>query len=338
MFKLFALDYHIETLQKYPNPLQRLDSVIDWEWFRKPLEEAVRTPSKGPGGRPPFDCILMFKILVLQRFYNLSDAQAEYQIRDRFSFMQFLGLEIGDTIPDEKTIWLFRDKLSRGAVAANLFGHFNVMLAMNQLVAREGSIVDATFVKVPKQRNSREDNATIKAGEIPESFEENPNMLAQKDCDARWTKKADERYYGYKNHINMDAKTGYITEFNVTPANVHDSQQLPELVSEQDQVIYADSAYTGQPIATTLEEHGIENQIHEKAVAGKPLDEFQKLRNKHKSRIRCRVEHVFAFMKNSMHQGMQLRSIGIRRIQDEVAMVNLVYNLFRYEWHMRRLM
>ncbi|MDR3130221.1 MAG: transposase [Treponema sp.] len=95
----------LKELSKMGDPLERLNLYIDWEQFREILTLILRKEPKGPGGRPPFDCVMMFKILILQRLYNISDAQAEYQIKDRLSFMRFLGLSLRDTVPDEKTIW-----------------------------------------------------------------------------------------------------------------------------------------------------------------------------------------------------------------------------------------
>src|SRR3989338_11188099 len=149
---------------------------------------------------------MMFKILLLQGLYNLSDAQTEYQIKDRLSFMRFLGLSLGDVIPDEKTIWSYREVLSETNMLGRLFKRFDHYLATQGLFAEFGHIVDATIVEAPKQRNTRDENAEIKSGKTPESFTENPNKLRQKDLDARWLVKSGRTHYGYKNHVNIDVK------------------------------------------------------------------------------------------------------------------------------------
>ncbi|MDR3114859.1 MAG: transposase, partial [Treponema sp.] len=112
---------------------------------------------KGPGGRPPFDYVMMFKILIVQRMYNISDAQTEYQIKDRLSFMRFLGLALCDTVPDEKTIWEFRDNLVQANIIDTLFYRFTKQLEEKEIITHSGSIIDATFVEAPRQRNSREE-------------------------------------------------------------------------------------------------------------------------------------------------------------------------------------
>ena len=243
MAGLFDYEFQLEKINKHKPPLQKLDKVIDWEIFRASIEEALHVEPKAPGGRPPYDRLMMFKITILQQYYNLSDEQTEFQIKDRLSFMQFLGLQIGDRVPDEKTIWLFKEQLKEKKLSKVLFELFTSQLISNGVVAREGSMVDASFVDVPRQRNSREDNKTIKEGNIPESFTTNKAKHCQKDTDARWMTKNNERHYGYKNHINADAKTKLITKYSVTNAAFHDSTQIKNLVDKTDKKVYADSAY-----------------------------------------------------------------------------------------------
>ena len=207
---------------------EQLNQIIDWEMFREKLEEAVRKEPKGPGGRPPYDVVMKFKILVLERMYNLGDDQAEYQINDRISFMRFLGLGLYETVPDAKTIWQFRETLKNAGVIKELFAQFNDLLVQKGLIAREGAIVDATFVEAPKQRNHREENQAIKEGRVPEEWQkpENQHKLAQKDTDARWAKKNNQTYYGYKDHVKADSKNKFITNYSVTNAAVNDNQEL----------------------------------------------------------------------------------------------------------------
>jgi len=142
--------------------------------------------------------LFLFKILILQRYYNLSDEQTEFQIKDRISFLDFLGLELNDDIPDEKTIWLFKEQLKEKDLSLKLFELFTNKLIENKIVAKEGTMIDASFIDVPIQRNKRSENKEIKENKIPQSFKDNSNKLSQKDCDARWTKKSNKNEYGYK--------------------------------------------------------------------------------------------------------------------------------------------
>lgn len=328
---IFDKENRLEKLSQLGDSLVRLNDVIQWELFRPILTQALRKESRGPGGRPAYDCILMFKILVLQRIYNLSDDQTEFQINDRITFMRFLGLHLEDRIPDAKTIWLFRDTLTKTGVIRKLFDTFTRQLDNAHIITHTGSIVDATFVDAPRQRNTREENACIKGGEIPEEWKSDKNIhkLRQKDTDARWAKKGDELHYGYKNHVKVDADSKLVTNYVVTSANVHYSKALPELVDEMDNVLYADSAYSGKALQESLPET-VECRIHEKGCRDHPLTEEQKTRNREKSKIRVRIEHIFGYMTMSMH-GLTVRSIGILRAKFNAGLTNLTYNLCRYE-------
>ena len=174
------------------DPLARIDEVVPWEDFRPRLEAAWRKPTeerKSPAGRKPWDAVVMFKAIVLCELYNLSDDQVEYQLRDRLSFMRFLGLGLEDKVPDAKTVWLYREQLAQAGVIETLFEDFDGYLEQQGYLAMGGQIIDASIVPVPKQRNSGDDNARIKEGETPEGWENQPAKRSQKDTDARWTKK-----------------------------------------------------------------------------------------------------------------------------------------------------
>jgi len=176
------------------DPLIRLADGVNFEIFRDYLNANLHVDPAGKGGRRPYDYVLMFKVMILQRYYNISDDQTEYQICDRLSFMRFLGLKLADDVPDSKTIWLFRERLTELGLVADLFALFLKELERLGMVIHEGKIVDASFVEVPKQRNSRDENAAIKKGNVPEEWEDTPNKLSQKDVDARWTQKNDISY------------------------------------------------------------------------------------------------------------------------------------------------
>jgi IS5 family transposase len=237
-------DIRQSRLSQLVDPLERLNKGIDFEMFRSLQEKSLNKESKGAGGRPPYDYVLMFKIMILQRYYNLWDDQVEYQINDRMSFMRFLSLTPADDIPDSRTVWHFREQLIDRGVVEKLFELFPEKLASLHLIVNEGKIIDAGFVEAPRQRNRKEENEQIKEGEIPESFTENPHKLWQKDVDARWAKKNNVSYFVYKSHVKEDAKSKLITKYTVTDASVHDSQVTELLLDEKDrgEELYADSA------------------------------------------------------------------------------------------------
>jgi len=330
---LFDEQFNNEQLSSMGNPLEAISKVLDFEMFRPLLEsKLLNRAKKNNAGARPFDVVLMFKILLLQRYYGLGDKQVEYQIIDRTSFKRFLGLETGDKVPDEKTVWAFREQLTKTGLVDELFGQFIGYLESNGLIFNEGQIIDASFTIAPRQRNTREENQQIKNGQGKDLWNDKPHKKSHKDIDARWTKKNNENYYGYKNHAKVDAKSKFINTYIVTDASVHDSQALDALLNEKDkdQSLYADSAYTGEDQENVITKYEMKNEVHEKGYRNRPLTEVQNANNKIKSKTRVRVEHVFGFMEQSMN-GLFLRSVGLVRATGIIGLINLTYNLFRFE-------
>lgn len=333
----FDVDRRAAKLTAMGDPLVGLNAHIDWEAFRPDLNKVHDKARKSNAGAKPIDVLLMFKVLVLQQLNNLSDDRIEYQIRDRLSFMRFLGLQLEDRIPDAKTVWLFRERLKEQNLTATLFTRFHEQLAQRGYIAKSGQMIDATFVEVPKQRNTREENALIKAGAIPIEWgkddKEHKHKLAQKDTDARWTKKNNESHYGFKNHINADQTHKLIQTYTVTDASVHDSQAMEALLDKcadahgDKRPVYADSAYRSKEREADLVEQNIASQICEKGSRGHPLTEEQKVANHTKSKVRSRVEHVFGAQ--AQMGGHWVRTIGLLRAQVKIGMMNLAYNMVR---------
>ena len=328
----FDLSERYAQLSAAGDPLVKLDELIPWNKFRSTLNRAFKKVRKSNAGRPPYDYVLMFKMLVLQSLYNISDHQVEFQVRDRLSFMRFLGISLEDNVPDEKTLWAFREQLVQSKAIDKLFAKFDRYLSDIGYKAECGSIVDASIVEVPRQRNSRDSNKKIKEGEIPEHWEDNPNKLRQKDVDARWTKKRGETYYGYKDHISIDAKHKLIRSFEVTNAAMHDSHIFGVLLKGKNagNHVWADSAYWTDKNVLFLESKGYLSRLSKKASKGRWLPNDWKRINRRLSKIRKRVEHVFGFIENSLN-GKYLRTIGLKRARWKIGMMNLVYNMCRCE-------
>lgn len=329
----FDIETRTEKLTEMGDPLVWLKARIDWEAFRSELNRIHEKVRKSNAGAKPIDVVLMFKVLVLQQLHNLSDDRIEYQIRDRLSFMRFLGLQLEDKVPDAKTVWLFRERLKELDLMEALFGRFHEQLARRGLVARAGQMIDATFVEAPRQRNSREENALIKEDAVPIEWGKNLHKLAQKDTEARWTRKNDEKHYGFKNHINADQAHKLIQAYSVTDAAVHDSQAMEALLDQEADAngvkrpVYADSAYRSKEREAHLMQQRIPSQICEKGSRGHPLSEDQKASNRGKSKVRVRVEHVFGAQ--AAMGGHLVRTIGLLRAKIKIGMMNLVYNMVR---------
>ncbi|SRR6266568_704269 len=320
----------LEELHAMGDPLARLDEVIDWTLFDTVFARLPKAEPKGLGGRPSFAPAMMFKAIVIQNLYQLSDQQLEFQTTDRLSFKRFLGLTDADKSPDEKTFWAFRETLTRNKLIEPLFAIFHAALEAKGMFARKGQMVDATFVEVARQRNSREDNARIKAGEVPEGWQDQPHKARQKDVDARWTSKNGQRHYGYKNHVKADSRSKLIEDYTVTSASVHDSNALEDLIEEGDPTTYVDSAYTGARCEQIFAERKVQAKPIERAYRNKPLNGSQKRNNRARSKIRVRVEHVFATMRMCMRSAWN-RCVGLARNRAMIAMTNLVYNMVRFE-------
>jgi len=232
MFRgLFDVQSRLQKIDANGDPLVILNRVVDWEMFRPDLEPLRARDRKNNAGRPAYDVVLLFKMLVLQSLYNLSDDRTEQQVLDRLSFHRFLGLAFGDPVPDAKTLWAFREVLHADDRARRLFDKFDAFLREHGFQARQGQIVDAAIVPVPKQRNSRGENQRIKDGEAAQVRAAwTPAKAAQKDTDARWTQKNGKSFFGYKHHDSVDVKHKLVRGYTVTPANTHDSNVFAELL------------------------------------------------------------------------------------------------------------
>lgn len=315
------------------DPLARIDAVVPWEQFRPRLEAVWRVrpeERKSPAGRKPWDAVVMFKAIVLCALYNLSDEQVEYQLRDRLSFMRFLGLGLEDAVPDATTVWLYRERLAQAGAIEALFAAFDGHLREQGWLAMGGQIVDAAIVPVPKQRNTREENATIKGGGTPAGWADEPAKRRQKDTDARWTKKHGRSHYGYKNHVSVDRRHKLVRRWHVTDASVHDSRALDEVLDADNTAsdVWADSAYRSAAIEGRLQEKGLRSRIHRQGRRNRPLTERERRGNRTRSTVRARVEHVFGAQSNDMG-GVLVRSIGLVRAKARIGLKNLAYNMRR---------
>ena len=329
----FDLDRRLEALSAKGDPLETIKTTVPWEEFREPIEAVTETKPearKSSAGRKGYDAILKFRMVVLQALYNLSDEQLEVQVRDRLSFMRFLDLELHDPVPDATTIWLFREALVEAGLIEELFALFDRHLAAKGYIARGGQIIDATIVSAPKQRNTREENETVKAGETPKAWEKQPAKNSQKDKDARWTKKHGKSYYGYKNHIGVDKAHKIIRKWDATDASVHDSQKLDDILDPSNTAkdVWADSAYRSAEIEQRLKQKGLKSRVHYRGARNRPLSEKQKAANTARSEVRARVEHVFGHQESSMGRKI-VRTIGKARARFKIGMMNLGYNMRR---------
>ena len=350
---LFSLSDHLERLSKDGDPLEVLDATVDFEYFRGWLVEGLGYSDGRKGGRPPFDPVSMFKVLIVQAQHNLSDARMEFMIRDRLSWMRFLGFELGGPSPDENTIRHFRNRMIETGTLKRVMKAFDWQLHKKGYIPMSGQIVDATLVPAPRQRNTEDEKAAIKAGRAAkEIWPDQPNKATQKDTNARWTVKVGGkvRYkpdgtplpqialpvFGYKSHISIDRKYGFIRQGTVTSASDADGRQLKHLVCKDNTAsdVWADSAYRSQRNEKWLARNMMTSRIHRRKPANKPMPERTVRANAKKSRVRACVEHVFAHQKNRF--GLFIRTIGLARAEAKLTLANLAYNFDRLIFHERK--
>ena len=348
----FDVEERLKDLSAKGDALERLSGIVDFELFRADLARAVPRSDGSKGGRPPFDLVFMFKVLILQASHSLSDERTEFLIKDRLSFMRFLGLGLSDPVPDANTIWTFREALTRARIEGEpaiqvLFRAYEASLRQAGYLAMGGQIVDATVVAAPKQRTTEAEKAELKAGRIPADWAAKPARLAQKDRDARWTikwskakpaedgsKRVDIAVpsFGYKNHVGIDRRHGLIRTWTATDAARHDGAQLPGLLSKANtaSAVWADTAYRSKANEEHLARNGFVSRIHRKKPPGKPMPKNVASANSAKSKVRAAVEHVFARQKGPM--ALMVRTIGLARASVKIGLANLVYNMNRIVW------
>jgi transposase, IS5 family len=347
---LFDTDERLRWLSEAGDPLERLSAVVDFELFRPELEAALKRSDRAKGGRPPYDAVLMFRVLVLQTLYTLSDDQAEYQLRDRLSFMRFAGLSLADPVPDAKTIWLFREQLVQAGAFDRLFGRFDAVLRERGYLAMGGQIVDATIVEARRPRLSEAEKAVVKGGGTPGDWK--PARTRQIDRDGRWTLKRGRKRptppegetkriatgqilvpaFGYKNHLSIDRQHGLIRRFAVTHAAAHDGSQLGAVLDPANTAsqVWADTAYRSKANLALLERRGLTAELQRPKPRGQPMPAHIRRANAARATVRSAVEHVFAAQKSRTK--LVIRTVGIARATAKLALANIAYNLTRLAW------
>lgn len=347
----FDVDERLKRLSDLGDQLEAFSAAVEFEIFRETLEQALAYSDGAKGGRPPLDPVMMFKVLVIQAANTLSDERAEYLINDRLSFMRFLGLGLGDRVPDARTIWLFRERLTRAVLDGKpaievMFARFDATLRGSGYIAMSGQIIDATLVAAPRQRNTAAEKAEIKAGLVPAEWQSRPAKLRHKDRDARWTVKFTKAKpasdgtlpavdiaiptFGYQNHIAIDRGFGLIRTWKATDAAAYEGRVLREGLLDKTNTagsVWGDTAYRSKANEVFMAENGFVSRIHRKKPKGKPMPVRTARANGLKSKVRARIEHVFAEQKCRMT--LFVRTVGIARARTKIGLANLTYNIKR---------
>lgn len=293
--------------------LDNVHDLIDWTRFEDKLIH-IHNKTRGEQAFPP---LMMFKALLLQAWYGLSDPQLEKQLARDLLFRRFVGISLSQSVPDHSTFWRFRNKPEVQALQAIFLAEVNEQLSEKGLYIKSGeiSIVDASVIKAQRNRPSKDAH-----GNNTQDPEADYNVKAGSDGKVKMT-------YGFKAHINVD-EDGFIKATDFTAGSVHDSKCFTELLSGTESQVYADSAYASGKTDDWLAARKIENCVLERAYRNKPLTPKQKLQNSIKSKIRSIVERVFGVMK--LHQGMaQARYLGKARNKMRFILMCVAHNIKR---------
>ncbi|MRX50192.1 IS5 family transposase [Paracoccus sp. S-4012] len=345
----WSITERLAEISAQGDPLETLAATVDFEMFRPVLEGALGRPPRWKGGRPPFDPVLKFRMLVLQSLHGLSLEQTEYLVRDRLSWMRFCQIGPEDRVPDADTLWDFREGLIAARVLEALFARLDRAITAAGYLPRGGQILDATLVAAPRQRNTDGEKAQIREGRTAaEIWPDKPARARQKDVDGRWTVKYSKAklradgskpidiaipVFGYKSHISIDRMHGVIRRQVVTDAARHDGARLREgLIQGANTArdVWADSAYRSVENEAWLADHGMTSRIHRKKPRGRPMPKRTSRANAAKSALRSKVEHVFAHQKARMR--LTIRTIGIARAEAAITLANMAYNMTRWRW------
>ncbi|NPV39490.1 hypothetical protein BREVNS_1416 [Brevinematales bacterium NS] len=327
-------DYEIELKRKPKKSiLDKINQLIDWYEIEKILSHSYKA-GKSPKGEKAYPPLIMFKVLILQHLYNLSDEQAEESLRDRLSFLRFCGFHVSDEIPDYTTICRFRNRLLKLDLYQVLFDEFNKQLEEKGLIVKKGTLIDATVIK-----SSRRPKKTVDARILPEDRKEEDQQEGKEnsseirysdDKDARYLKKGNQVFYGYKSHVAVDGQGRFIIGGHMTPANVPDMKEMGKLLKNlklrEGSFVVADKGYAWAENVKLVRQQGFVNFIMKKAARNRPLTEKEKKQNKAISTLRYRIEQVFGHLKK--HMGFErVRYVGLEKAQIEFQLKAMAYNL-----------
>ena len=280
--------------------LSQISNMIEWTPFRQILEEMYDNKTE-KGGRPNCDVILMFKILILQKWYGLSDLEVERQMADRISFMAFL--DFPDPFPDSRTIWLFKQRIVESGKYDLVWAELQRQLDAMGLHVKRGTMQDATFIEADPGSSKKPRGEDAKT---------------RRSRDGTWAKKGNETHFGYKLHQKTDIDYCLIREIETTTASLHDSQVD---LSTKDEIVLRDKGYFG------AEAKGIDFTM-KRRTSEKPLEELDKERNRLISILRSPGERPHAVIKRVFRMGRVLVTT-VKRVHVELMVTAFAFNLFQ---------
>jgi IS5 family transposase len=304
------------------NPvLERVSALVDWE----PIERLLAELRSGKMGAPGYPSLMMFKALLLQRWYDLSDQALEEALKDRLSFRRFLGLPLSEAIPDHSTMWRFREALGAG-LCEKAFAEIGRQIEVSGLVMKQGTLIDASLVPAAVNAPKRPEEP------LPPDACGRPGsklVKSENDPDAAWTKKAGKYHFGYKLHAAMDKTSRIIRRLGFTPANINDNERAGQLICGDEKTVYADKAYDSRERREDLARRGIKNGIMRRGHPSRALTPAEVRRNKRIAKHRGAIEPLFALFKN-VYGFARARYRGLARNKCAVTLAAMAINLKRW--------
>jgi len=324
-------DLFAEKRRRHPNFLDAVSQLLNWSRVERKLQKKLGRSTEHCVGVKAYPALCMFKILLLQSWYELSDLAMEEALCDRYSFSRFAGISLDEDVPDHTTICRFRNLLAEKKLLQPLLNEVNRQLAAQGKLVKSGCVVDATLISAAARPRKQVDIEMVVADrEEDDGSDCQVSVSYSKDAEAAWTRKGSHYYYGYKGHMSVDTSKGFILASHVTPANHSDTKELERLVRSSrlpaKTRVYADKGFCSQANRDKLRKRKLKNGIMDKATRGHKLSDRQKQRNRLISTVRGIVERGFGTLKRcyGLHR---TKYLGLLKVEAEFLLAALAFNL-----------
>lgn len=301
--------------------LERISALVDW----REVEDLLSPLRAGTMGAPAYPSLVLFKALLLQQWYGLSDPALEEALGDRLSFRGFCGVSFGCKMPDHSTIWRFREQLARSGLSAAAFTCVTAQIEQAGLVLKKGTLIDASLVPAAVNKPAPPDDLPVQADGRPAS----KLVKSPLDPDAAWTKKDGRRHFGYKMHVALDMESRIVRRLAFTPANVNETSCANALICGDERIVYADKAYDSQARRARLKVMGVRDGIMRRANRWHDMGLWTARRNAVISHRRAPIEPLFALLKR-IYGFARARYRGLMRNAAAFHLAAMAINLKRW--------
>jgi IS5 family transposase len=303
--------------------LERTSALVDWQ----AVAEVLAPLRSGALGAPAYPAMVLFKALLLQQWYGLSDPALEEALGDRLSFRRFCGVALGQTMPDHSTLWRFRERLAQSGLAQAAFYCVTAQIEKAGLVLKKGTLIDASLVPAAVNKPAPPQ------GDLPPDADGRPGsklVRSALDPDAAWTKKDGRRHFGYKAHVALDMSSRIVRRATLTPANINETSCADALICGDERAVYGDKAYDSKARCAALKARGIHNRIMRRwHWRWPPPSRWQQRRNALLVVRRAPIEPLFALLKN-VYRFARARYRGLGRNATALHLAVTAMNLKRW--------